>query len=75
MIWVLSPALTIFAWPEPWAAVVVANTLPATMTAAAAPAVTEINLCRNSVTLTRPTPPALPSNDTPRSPQRLVRRR
>ena len=69
-----SPALTSLTWPDAWAEVA-ANALPATMTAAAAPAVTEIIRCRNSVALTRPTPPALPNNDTARSPQRLLRSR
>ena len=70
----LSPALTIFTWPGAWAEVA-ANALPAMMTTAAAPAVTEIIRCRSSVALTRPIPPALSSNDTARSPPRLVRSR
>src|SRR5690348_4180655 len=68
-----SPALTTFSWPGVWAEVA-ANAQPASMTAAAPPAVTAIIRCRNSVTPARPTPP-LPSSDTPRSPQRLLRSR
>src|SRR6185437_7339281 len=64
----LLPASTSFSWP---AEEVAANAQPATMTAAAVPAVAEINRCRTSALLTWPTPPKLPKNDTARSPQRF----
>jgi hypothetical protein len=60
----LLPASTSFSWP---AEEVAANAQPATMTAAAVPAVAEINRCRNSALLAWRTPPTLPKNDTARS--------
>jgi hypothetical protein len=66
----LSPALTSFAGLEP--AAETANAQPATITAAAVPAVAAIVRCRSRVAPTRPGPPKLPKNDTAPTPQRLV---